>query len=85
MNALRMTPALATDMSTKKESKDITASRKWRNKQIDRLSAWEMLCRYIRHEHTIEMSHSDMCDRIGTPKDLLRHVLESARKKINGK
>lgn len=74
----------ATDISTPESSPDITSSRKWRNKQIDRFVAWEMFCRYIKHEHTIEMSHSDMCDRIGTPKDLLRNILKSVRKKLNG-
>ncbi len=73
-------------MSTRNgnKKKDITSSRKWRNEQIDRLAAWEMFCRYIRHEHTIEMSHRDMCDRIGLPKDLIRAIIENLKNKLNG-
>ena len=66
------------------DRKDITTSRKWRNEQIDRLAAWEMFCRYIRHEHTIEMSHRDMCDRIGMPKDLIRAIINNLKEKLNG-
>jgi hypothetical protein len=82
-----MIGVLVIDMSKRKSkaARCLTATQKWRNEQIDRLCAWEMLCRYIKHEHTTEMSHSDMCDRIGTPKDLLRKILKSARTKINGK
>jgi hypothetical protein len=82
-----MTRAPVIDMSrkNKKSPRCITATQKWRNEQIDRLAAWEMLCRYIKHEHTTEMSHSDMCDKIGTPKDLLRNIIKSARNKLNGK
>ena len=76
----------AIDMSTRNgnNKKDITSSRKWRNEQIDRLAAWEMFCRYIRHEHTIEMSHRDMCDRIGMPKDLIRAIIQNLKNKLNG-
>jgi len=72
-------------MSTKKEySKEITSSRKWRNEQIHRLASWEMLRRFILHEHTIEMSHRDMCDRIGMPKDYIRNIIQNLRNKIDG-
>jgi hypothetical protein len=68
----------------KQSNKDITTSRKWRNEQIDRLASWEMFCRYIRHEHTIEMSHSDMCDRIGISKDFIRSIIQNLKNKLDG-
>jgi hypothetical protein len=30
------------------------------------------------------MSHRDMCDRIGMPKDLIRAIINNLKEKLNG-
>lgn len=81
-----MTREKAIDTFTKEETvkTDITNSTIWRNEHIDRLAAWEMLCRYIKHDHTVPMSNRDMCDRIAMPKDLIRKTIESIKDRENG-
>ncbi len=81
-----MTRERAIDTFTKEETvkTDITNSTIWRNEHIDRLAAWEMLCRYIKHDHTVPMSNRDMCDRIAMPKDLIRKTIESIKDRENG-
>ena len=81
-----MTREKAIDTFTKEETAktDITNSTIWRNEHIDRLAAWEMLCRYIKHDHTVPMSNRDMCDRIAMPKDLIRKTIESIKDRENG-
>ena len=74
------------DMSTRKKNpkKDITNSTLWRSQHMDRLAAWEMLCRYIRNEHGTPMSNRDLCDRIALPKALISKIIQSLRDKLNG-
>lgn len=81
-----MTKGKPSDTSIKKETDktDITNSTIWRNEHMDRLAAWEMLCRYIKHDHTVPMSNRDMCDRIAMPKDLIRKTIESIKDRVNG-
>ena len=81
-----MTREKAIDTFIKEETvkTDITNSTIWRNEHIDRLAAWEMLCRYIKHDHTVPMSNRDMCDRIAMPKDLIRKTIESIKDRENG-
>ena len=46
-------------------SDDITMNRQWICEQIDRLLAWEILCRVASHDELYSIKSSELCDKIG--------------------
>ena len=80
MKLLKIIMEHRTDTS---ESKDVTLSREWCKEQTDRLIAWELLCRYLRGEHIVEMKSLNLCDRIGVSKTYVTTLMNNVREKLN--
>jgi hypothetical protein len=47
------------------------------------LIAWELLCRYLRGEHIVEMKSLNLCDRIGVSKTYVTTLMNNVREKLN--
>jgi|TARA_S200002703_G_scaffold135937_1_gene125038 hypothetical protein len=66
-----------------KSEHSYTLSNSWCREQSDRLMAFEILKRYIRHETQIPISTEDLYDKIGVSKTYIRRLLKSIPEKLN--
>lgn len=66
-------------------SDDITTNRRWLCEQIDRLLAWEILCRTANNEEIYSIRSSDLCDKIGVSPQYFHHVFYRIKNKVNAK
>jgi len=80
---LRTIKEQLTDMS--EEEDDITLNREWCKEQVDRLSAWEILRRYVMHETSVHMTNAELCDTIGVSSTYTIRLLKSVHKRLNPK
>ena len=64
---------------------DITLDPEWISEQVNRLSGWEYLNRYVRHELDKPMLPQELCDKIGVHKGYIHEMTKSIRKKLNAK
>ena len=64
---------------------DITMNRRWICEQIDRLLAWEILCKIAKHDELYSVKSSDLCDKIGANEQYFYHVFHNIKGKLNAK
>jgi hypothetical protein len=77
---LRTIKELVIDMSEKED--DITLNREWCKEQVDRLSSWEILRRYVMHETSVQMTNAELCDTIGVSSTYTIRLLKSVHKRL---
>jgi len=60
-----------------------TLSQTWCREQSNRLMAFEILKRHVRHETSVPMLTEDLYDKIGVSKTYIRRLLKSIPDKLN--
>jgi ABC-type antimicrobial peptide transport system permease subunit len=68
-----------------KKENDITLDRNWCKEQVERLSAWEILRRYVLHETRIPMTNAELCDTIGVSSTYTIRLLKSVHNRLESK
>ena len=66
-------------------SDDITMNRQWICEQIDRLLAWEILCKVATHDELYSIKSSELCDKIGANEQYFYHFFHNIKGKLNAK
>lgn len=66
-------------------SDDITTNCRWLSEQIDRLLAWEILCRIANNEDIYSIRSSDLCDKIGVNAQYFDNFFFKIKNKLNAK
>lgn len=70
-------------MSEKED--DITLNREWCKEQVDRLSSWEILRRYVLHETSVSMTNAELYDTIGVSSTYTIRLLKSVQERLKTK
>ena len=69
-------------IDTSEREDDITLNREWCKEQVERLSAWEILRRYVLHETSVAMTNEELCDTIGVSSTHIIRLLKSVQKRL---